>query len=297
MSNSPSYVGRFAPSPTGPLHFGSLLAAVASFLDARSQQGQWLMRMEDLDPAREPPGAADLILNQLLDFGLHWDGKVLYQSTRMSAYHDALARLQSMDLCYACDCSRPQIHAMGAIYDGRCRLRSNPSLTDVAVRLKTTDCEISFVDQIQGPQCQRLLFDTGDFVIRRRDGLIAYQLAVVLDDAWQHVTHIVRGYDLLDSTARQIYLQQLLGLATPIYAHLPIVVNAEGHKLSKQTFAEALKSSQKSVLLHKVLGFLGLNPPASLARTAVATQLEWAAECWHIQAVPNLATISEHAAG
>lgn len=255
------------------------------------------MRMEDLDPAREPPGAADLILNQLLDFGLHWDGKVLYQSTRLSAYQDALLKLQSMNLCYACDCSRQQIHAMGAIYDGNCRRRSKPPLTDFALRLKTADVEISFVDLIQGPQHQRLAYDTGDFVIRRRDGLIAYQLAVVVDDACQQVTHVVRGFDLLDSTARQIYLQQLLGLATPNYAHMPIVVNAEGHKLSKQTYAEALKSSQKSLLLHKVLGFLGLNPPASLAKTAVATQLEWAVDCWHIQAVPNLATISEHAAG
>jgi glutamyl-Q tRNA(Asp) synthetase len=294
MTIAQSYVGRFAPSPTGPLHLGSLLTALASYLDARSNKGQWLLRMEDLDPAREPAGAAEQILYQLQDYGLYWDGDVLYQSMRLPAYASVLEALQARNLLFQCNCSRQKISAMGSVYNGNCRTRSEPITSSFALRLKTEDINIEFVDTIQGPQVHNLLKQTGDYVIRRRDRLFAYQLAVVVDDAYQGITDIVRGNDLLDSTPRQIYLQGLLGYTTPRYAHLPIVVNAEGQKLSKQHLAEPLKSSVKNSVLHQALGGLGLNPPADHRKLPVSAQLDWAIDHWRIQAVPKLATISEH---
>ena len=209
------YIGRFAPSPSGALHFGSLLAALASYLDARAHSGQWLVRMEDLDPAREPPGAADQILRTLEAFGLFWDGQVIYQSQRQAAYFEALEQLQHQSLTFPCTCSRKRIKAMGGVYDGKCRKRQSPPRHDFATRLKVSDELICIPDQIQGDFVQNLLHHCGDFILQRRDGLIAYQLAVVVDDAWQQVTDIVRGYDLLESTPRQVFLQRLLGYPRP----------------------------------------------------------------------------------
>lgn len=293
VPDSPRYIGRFAPSPSGPLHFGSLLAAVASFLDARAHQGRWLLRMEDLDPAREPSGTDQTILQQLIDFGLDWDGEVLYQSSRLSAYTAVLDSLKARDLCYACDCSRQRIKELGSVYDGHCRSRGSPPTADFALRLKSDRRIVTFDDLIQGPQSQQLDRDTGDFVVRRRDGLIPYQLAVVVDDAFQAITHVVRGWDLLDSTPRQIYLQQLLEYATPQYAHIPIVTNQLGQKLSKQHFAEAIQPSRRRSLIHDALTVLGLNPRPGNRGESVGAQLESAIAHWRIQDVPKLANIPE----
>ncbi|MCB1649289.1 MAG: tRNA glutamyl-Q(34) synthetase GluQRS [Gammaproteobacteria bacterium] len=290
MPSEATYIGRFAPSPSGPLHFGSLVAALASFLDARAQGGRWLLRMEDLDPAREPPQAAASILRSLEAFGLHWDGEVLYQSTRLEAYRDALKQLRALGLIYTCDCSRQDVQAMGGVYDGRCRARTE-AVVHGALRVKVADETITFNDLIQGPQAQQLLHECGDFVVLRKDGLFAYQLAVVVDDAFQGISHVVRGVDLLDSTARQIYLQRCLGETTPQYAHIPVAVNADGQKLSKQHFARAIDDADPVPQLLQSLQFLGQAPAPELREASTEELLHWAIGHWDIQAVPKLANI------
>ena len=252
------YAGRFAPSPSGPLHFGSLVAALASWLDARAARGRWLVRIEDLDAPRTQPGAADEILRTLERLGLHWDGEVLYQSRRTGLYRDALERLR--DRTYWCSCSRREIAdsslgmaADGAqIYPGTCRGGVAPGKTPRALRLKAAGA-VEFIDRVQGRQTQILERDVGDFVLERADGQFAYQLAVVVDDAAQGITDVVRGADLLDSTPRQIYLQQVLGYPTPRYLHVPAAVNAAGEKLSKQTGASPVGSAPD---LRRALAFL-----------------------------------------
>ena len=296
-SSGSRYIGRFAPSPTGPLHFGSLLAGLASYLDAKSQDGIWLMRMEDLDPPREPPGTADFILNQLLELGLEWDGPVLYQSTRLDEYQRVMDQLQERELCFFCDCTRPRIRSLGSVYDGHCQERGLKSSSETAVRLKVDNSAISFTDAVQGIYSQNLINEVGDFVIQRKDGLFAYQLAVVVDDAYQGITHIVRGYDLLDSTPRQIHIQRLMGYSTPNYAHIPIIVNEQGQKLSKQHFAESIDTANAAAQIFSALQFLNQNPPQTLKRDSCKSILEWAISSWDIQAVPKLANMplcSEH---
>ena len=239
------YAGRFAPSPTGPLHFGSLVAALASWLDARAARGRWLVRIEDLDRPREAPGSATDILRTLERLGLFWDGEVLYQSRRREHYAAALRRLAPQ--CYACGCTRREIAdsslalaADGArIYPGSCRAGLAAGRSARAVRVRTEAAPIEFIDRVQGPQRQSLERDVGDFVLLRADGQFAYQLAVVVDDALQGVTDVVRGADLLGSTARQIHLQRLLGIPTPRYLHVPVALSAAGGKLSKQTGARS----------------------------------------------------------
>ncbi len=304
MTNSP-YVGRFAPSPTGPLHLGSLLAAVASYLDARAQQGRWLLRIEDLDPPREPPGTATIILSQLEHYGFEWDGEVLYQSKRLDAYAEALVALANEGLCFRCTCTRADLRTdahgeMGA-YSGRCRAQGITSRDlqygdetrsiDYAIRCRVETPAITLVDRIQGEYTQNLAEEVGDFVIRRKDGLFAYQLAVVVDDAFQGVNNIIRGIDLLDSTPRQIYLQRKLGYATPDYGHIPVIVDKAGDKLSKQSFAPALNSHEASQTLHLCLALLGLSPPRELRGDTPAKILDWGISRWDIQAVPKLATL------
>lgn len=290
MKPKADYIGRFAPSPSGPLHFGSLIAALASFLDARANHGQWLLRMEDLDPGREPPQAAGQILEALEAFGLHWDGPVLYQSSRLAAYRDALHQLQQQGLIYACDCTRQQIQALGGVYDNRCRNRKDVP-QDCALRVRVADRTIQFVDAIQGSTQQHLLRECGDFVLLRKDGLFAYQLAVVVDDAFQNISWVVRGSDLLDSTPRQIFLQQCLGLATPHYAHFPVAVNEDKQKLSKQHFAAPLDHTTPLPALLRALSFLGQPMSEALAEGDIASVLQWAIAHWDIQAVPKLANI------
>lgn len=241
MSALPKYRGRFAPSPTGPLHFGSLVAAVGSYLDAKANGGQWLLRIEDLDPPREVRGAKRQIINALRDFGFAWDGQVVYQSKRHAAYQAAFERLQNAGLVYPCACSRKEIAdstlhlsalaARALIYPGTCRNGLPPGKTPRAWRIRVPNESIIFEDRERGRIMQNLARETGDFILLRADGLWAYQLAVVVDDAEAGVTDVVRGGDLLDSTPRQIFLQRCLGLPTPSYLHLPVVVNEKGEKL------------------------------------------------------------------
>ena len=288
------YRGRFAPSPTGPLHFGSLVAAVGSYLDARSQNGEWLVRIEDVDAPRTVPGAADGILRTLETFGFEWDGEVLVQSRRHDFYHAALVRLQLAGDVYPCACSRSEIAGLssvtsidgGLLYPGICRNGLAEGKAARAWRLRVPDREIQFQDRIQGLSRQNLEREVGDFVLLRADGQYAYQLAVVVDDALQGINAVVRGVDLLDSTARQMWLQQKLGLPTPSYAHLPVVVNAAGEKLSKQTKAAAADPAQGSALLASALSFLGHDVPPDLRQAPVADFWCWAISAWSIAKVP-----------
>lgn len=282
-----SYTGRFAPSPTGALHFGSLLAAVASYCDARTAGGRWLVRMEDLDPPREMSGAAADILRTLEAYGLFWDGEVIYQSQRHAAYEAALAQLARQGDVFWCRCSRSDITRLSpsGIYPGSCQSQTQPR-PDNAIRLRVDHAVVTFEDRVFGEQLDKLADSVGDFVLKRRDGLYAYQLAVVVDDADQGVTDVVRGADLLDNTARQIFLQQRLGLSTPRYAHLPLAVNAQGEKLSKQTFARPLPQAGGEPLLHLALSTLGQCPPAELRLAPMAEQLAWAVTHWQLARVP-----------
>ncbi|TMI19004.1 MAG: tRNA glutamyl-Q(34) synthetase GluQRS [Betaproteobacteria bacterium] len=266
------YAGRFAPSPTGPLHFGSLVAALASWLDARAAGGRWQVRIEDLDPPREQPGAAGQILRALESLGLEWDGPVAYQSRRRMLYRDALERLAGKT--YACGCSRKEVADSAlatnsaGVYPGTCRNGLPAGKTPRALRMRTTAEPICFVDRVQGKIEQSVERDVGDFIVCRADGQFAYQLAVVVDDAEQGITDVVRGADLLDSTARQIYLQRLLGYPTPRYLHVPVAVNAVGEKLSKQTGAPAIGLTSARDQLRRALAFLG-QPEAANLREAV----------------------------
>jgi glutamyl-Q tRNA(Asp) synthetase len=288
------YRGRFAPSPTGPLHFGSLVAAVGSFLEARTRGGEWLVRMEDLDPPRIVPGAADDILRTLEACGMEWDGPVACQSTRNDAYHAALHRLRQAGRVYPCACSRREIAdsaisgTEGPVYPGTCRKGVAESRTARAQRLDTRGAAVEFDDALQGRIACRLDQEYGDFVLYRADGIYAYQLAVVVDDAEQGITDVVRGADLLGSTPRQIYLQQLLGLPRVRYGHLPVAVNERGEKLSKQTFAAPVDAARPLPALVAVLSFLGQQPPRPLARGAVPELWKWAIENWNLGRVPRI---------
>ncbi len=290
-ANTSRYIGRFAPSPTGELHQGSLLTAVASYLDARQANGQWLVRMEDLDPPREQAGAATSILKTLEAHGLHWDQSVVYQSQRQTIYTEHLAELLAKDLCYPCDCNRQRLKSLTA-YDGQCRQHPPQGSQPVATRVKLEpDSEINFDDLFQGHQYQHLNLEIGDFVIHRKDGLFAYQLAVVVDDIDQGVTHIVRGIDLMSSTARQLYLFQRFHAASPVYGHLPVIVNSQGQKLSKQTFAEPLSIARASENLWLSLARLGLEPPPALQKENCKTLLNWGVQNWQRSKVPHATQI------
>ncbi|MDH5386829.1 MAG: tRNA glutamyl-Q(34) synthetase GluQRS [Gammaproteobacteria bacterium] len=285
--NKQIYRGRFAPSPTGDLHLGTLLAAVGSYLQARSQHGEWLMRIEDVDTTRRVKGAADALLRALEGFGFEWDGEVVYQSQRTDLYESALEILSQKDQIYPCTCSRKQLADEGPVYVGHCRQLRLPLAEEHALRLRVEDQLIGFDDQVIGYYQQTLASECGDFVIKRKDGLFAYQLAVVVDDAKQGINEVVRGIDLLDSTPRQIYLQQQLGYAQPDYLHLPLLVDEHGHKLGKSTGAAALDLSQPVFHLHSALELLGQKPPAELARDDLNQLWLWAAEHWNIDLIPT----------
>lgn len=284
MSN---YIGRFAPSPTGPLHIGSLVAAMASYLDAKAYRGTWLVRIEDVDEARTVPGAADAIMAALEIFGMRADGPTVVQSLRKSFYETAFARLGNH--VYPCGCTRKEIADSrigvagdgAAVYPGTCRHGLTAGRTPRAYRLRVPDAPgdiIDFNDRRVGSVTQHLSTEVGDFVLKRADGFWAYQLAVVIDDAEQHVTHVVRGADLLDSTPRQIYLQRLLGYSTPSYLHVPVVCNAAGEKLSKQTGAQALELSRPLDELARAADFLQLSvkPAGSVERFWPQAIAAWA---------------------
>jgi glutamyl-Q tRNA(Asp) synthetase len=283
MTEPATYVGRFAPSPTGPLHFGSLLAAVASYVQARVNGGVWLLRVEDIDPPREQPGSDKRIIDALQTYGFEWDGPVTYQSSFAPRHEELVQRLLDDGYAYPCSCSRRDLAGarrgpLGAIYPGTCR--NGTRNADVAIRVRTDDEAIRFVDALQGKQTQRLESESGDFVIKRRDGLIAYQLAVVADDHDQGITEVVRGSDLLDSTPRHIHLQRLLGFTTPGYLHIPVAENSDGQKLSKLTGATEIDLQEVRPVLVCALEALGQRPPEDLAAAALESIWQWAMENW-----------------
>ena len=287
------YRGRFAPSPTGPLHFGSLVAAVASYLEAKSRAGEWLVRMEDLDTPRNVPGAADDILRALTACGMRWDDAVIYQSARTDAYHAELHRLRALGLVYPCACSRREIADSaisgieGPVYPGTCRAGLAPGKTVRAWRIDVRGADIRFDDAIQGPMHQDLATDIGDFVLLRADHVYAYQLAVVVDDAEHGITDVVRGADLLDSTPRQIFLHKLLKFTPPRYCHVPVAANANGEKLSKQTHAAAVDYARPQAALVPALRFLGQQPPDDLVDANIGEFWNWALRNWRIDRVPR----------
>ncbi len=293
-----SYVGRFAPSPTGPMHFGSLVAAVASYLDARSQGGAWHLRIEDVDAPRTVGGAAQSILATLQSLGFSWDGPVVRQSERTPRYAEALATLQASGAAYRCRCSRKEIADSGLagiegiVYPGTCRDAAICSSEPGAIRVVAGTQTIAFEDRLQGTIAQRVDTDVGDFVVKRRDGLFAYQLAVVVDDAGLGVTDVVRGADLLLSTPRQIRLQRLLGLPTPRYLHVPVATHG-GQKLSKQTLAAEIDAANGVAELARALAFLGQDPPAPGPAIRI---LEKAAGCWDAARIPRVRSIETGAA-
>lgn len=288
-----AYRGRFAPSPTGPLHFGSLVAATGSFLEARTRGGEWLLRMEDVDAPRCSTEAATCILRSLEACGFEWDGEVVWQSRRTDAYAAALQRLKAAGRVFPCACTRRELADSAiapdgaSIYPGTCRQGLAGGRAARAWRLRVGEASICFDDAIQGRVESDLAAEAGDFILLRADGWFAYQLAVVVDDAAAGISHVVRGADLLASTPRQIFLLQCLGLPTPAYAHLPVVVDAAGEKLSKQTRAAAVDSSRPGPALFAALEFLGQQPPAELSGAPVGALWAWARAGWRLDRVPR----------
>ncbi|MEZ5543953.1 MAG: tRNA glutamyl-Q(34) synthetase GluQRS [Lysobacteraceae bacterium] len=282
-SSDPPYCGRFAPSPTGALHFGSLVAAFGSFLRARSQVGRWLVRVEDIDGPRTVPGAAAAQLETLRRFGLIWDGEVMFQSHRADAYEAALQRLREVGALFSCRCSRTVLAERGGIHRGDCGGSGDGM---AALRVPAPDMSIGFTDAIRGHFSQNLSQDAGDFVVRRADGLYAYQLAVVVDDAAQGITEVVRGADLLDSTPRQLHLQTLLGLPHSAYAHLPLVLDEAGHKLGKSQQALALDEDDPIPALRHAWQFLGQNPAMLPSGTNVERLITAAITTFDLARVP-----------
>lgn len=297
------YRGRFAPSPTGPLHFGSLVTALGSYLQAKSQGGEWLVRMENIDPPREVPGAADDILRTLEAFHLYWDGQVLYQSHRTEAYLAALDELTRLGHTFACACTRKSIaDAMsktasdtknnGGVYPGTCRHGLPPGKQARSIRLRVKPQTITFEDHLQGGIEIQLDRDVGDFVIKRADGYYAYHLAVVIDDAHQGISEIVRGTDLMASTPHHLYLQQLMDYHTPRYAHLPIAINRQGEKLSKQTHAAPVDTGSIVPTLVKALEYLGHPPEPAVITEGPDELLLWALSQWNLGRVPKTRAIT-----
>jgi glutamyl-Q tRNA(Asp) synthetase len=291
-----NYVGRFAPSPTGPLHFGSLVAALGSCLEARVHGGRWLLRMEDVDEPRCSRQAANDILRTLDACGFEWDGAVMVQSERKARYREVLEGLKQAGMVYPCACTRKELADSAlapdgaAIYPGTCRDGLPPGKSPRAWRLRVDESVVCFDDAVQGRNCQNLAREVGDFVLLRADGYFAYQLAVVVDDADQGVTHVVRGADLLDSTPRQIFLQRCLDLPTPAYAHLPVAVNDHGEKLSKQTLAPAIDRRAPLPALAEAMRFLGYEVPPDMWRVTTADFWAWATSVWRLDRVPRRRT-------
>ncbi|WP_288876673.1 tRNA glutamyl-Q(34) synthetase GluQRS [uncultured Kosakonia sp.] len=279
------YIGRFAPSPSGELHFGSLIAALGSYLQARAQHGIWRVRIEDIDPPREVPGAAETILRQLEHYGLHWDGEVLWQSRRHEAYREVLARLHREGLSYFCTCTRARIQSVGGFYDDHCRaLNHGPE--NAAVRLLQRQPVLEFTDRLRGRIVAEEKLAREDFIIHRRDGLFAYNLAVVVDDHFQGVTEIVRGADLIAPTVRHLSLYQQLGWPVPEYVHLPLALNEQGDKLSKQNHAPALPEGDPRPVLIRALQFMNQDVTKEWQDLSLEDLLEKAVANWSLSRVP-----------
>ena len=274
------YRGRFAPSPTGPLHFGSLVAALGSWLDARSNNGEWLVRIEDIDPPREVAGASDEILRTLEYFGLYWDQQVTYQSDNLEYYHDILDQLISKDIVYCCVCTRKQIKTTNGIYQNSCRYKDNTDSEKHSLRLKVMHPVLSFQDYFHGQCKAKMELAKEDYILKRKDGLYAYMLAVVLDDYRQNISHVIRGADLLDTTVQQIYLFNTLNAPVPQYGHLPLVVNNLGKKMSKQNQAPAIQHKNVAEQLWQALDFLKQAPPVELHNDSKENILNWATQHW-----------------
>jgi len=283
----PPSKGRFAPSPSGPLHFGSLVCALASYADIKSKRGKWLVRIEDIDPPREVKGASRQILLQLESHGLHWDESVVYQSNRLSLYSEIINDLQNKGAIYFCDCNRARLRELNGVYDKFCKTRQLVSEGNATRLIINSDSDyISFNDAIFGWQEQNLTTNVGDFIIRRRDGLISYQLAVTVDDNAQGITDILRGSDLLGSTHRQIFLQRMLGFPQPNYTHLPIATSKNNLKLSKQNLASELPAGRESGNLWLALKWLKQNPPQDLKVLSAEKIVGWAVENWNPTTIP-----------
>lgn len=275
MSATPSYIGRFAPTPSGPLHFGSLVSALASFLDAKANQGKWLLRIEDLDPPREDPAASHVIPKQLLAHHLQWDGEIEFQSQNHARYEQALSELSQKKLLFPCHCSRKELLAQHGLHQGNCHGHAEQPH---ALRITCPDQVWSFTDRVYGKVAQNIVKEVGDFVLKRKDQLYAYQLAMVVDDHHVGVTHVVRGVDLLDNTPRQLFLMAALGYEAPIYMHIPLIINDQGQKLSKQNQAQALDLNKPLANLLAALEFL--NQPLPPYSTSIPQLLAWATEHW-----------------
>ena len=294
---SGTYRGRFAPSPTGPLHFGSLLTAMASYLEARRNAGEWLLRIDDIDPPREQPGAADAIIRALNRFGFRWDGEIRYQSRSLARYRDALNRLREEGIAYGCTCTRRDIAAVarsgpnGLIYPGTCRHGLPPGRRTRAWRIRCGVARIRFEDRFQGAIDVSLADTVGDFVIRRADGHIAYHLAAAVDDGSDGISHVVRGHDLLWCTPPQHYLQQQLGLRQPRCGHVPVVVASNGQKLSKQNLAPPVDDERPIMELWRVLDALRQQPPPQLQRESLTRLWEWALQNWQPERLQGLTTL------
>jgi glutamyl-Q tRNA(Asp) synthetase len=280
------YRGRFAPSPSGYLHFGSLIAALASYLHAKNQQGLWLVRIEDIDPPREMHGASSAILATLDAYGLHWDESVLYQSQQSDLYLDVLQQLAERKLTYHCQCTRAIIKAQGGIYQGQCRELNLPTMNN-AIRFRNLQGAFHYSDLIQGEYFAPQTFAKEDFILARKDGLFAYQLAVVVDDIYQNISHVIRGCDLLEPTVRQISFYQQLGYQAPKFGHIPLAVNEPGFKLSKQNKAPAIDNTNPKPSLIMALQFLGQNVPDELYTYSVEQIIQWAIDNWSTDAIPK----------
>lgn len=284
MQESP-YIGRFAPTPSGPLHIGSIIAALGSYLQARHNQGKWLVRIEDIDQSRAIPGADKLILKQLERLGLFWDETVVYQSQRLDLYQAALDKLKLLKCVFPCACSRKDLSDMP--YPGTCREGIKSGNVSRSIRIRTNNKPVGINDQLQGHYSHSLESEVGDFIIKRADGFFAYHLAVVVDDTRQNITDIVRGIDLLDSTPRQVYLQKQLEVDTPSYLHLPIAIDETGKKISKANKAESVNANNPSKTLFNALKFLGQTPPGDAIDSDVESLLNWSIQNWDVNLLPK----------
>lgn len=282
MNHDGNYIGRFAPSPTGPLHLGSLCTALGSYLDARANNGRWLLRIENIDPPREQPGAAEAIIRSLQAHQLNWDGDILWQSERSEAYGEALTQLLAQHSAFYCSCSRAQLRESGGVHRGACVAPLNPD--DAAIRLQVPDADMTFHDRLLGSITQNP-GNEGDVVLRRRDRLFAYQLAVVVDDSWQGITDIVRGHDLISSSGWQLLLQQALGYPRPRYLHLPLLVDEHGDKLSKRSYAPPLDDLQPEYNIRRVLNYLRQPPPPP--GLALSDLLSWSVSHYLPERIPR----------